>query len=158
MPLSNAQITAALERFGDDPWIALLTLQHPDMNGGTPVRLARNPTEDIVSNGETFSRSWFEIAIPSDDDEPAKSQIAITNVNGEIGRVLEELTGPLDCTIQVVLASDPDEYGREFLKFKLRNTTWDALVASGELSQATIMNNRWPKYQVTPKYFRHLFA
>lgn len=158
MTLSSAQISEALERFGDDPWIALLTLQHADMNSGNPVRIARNPTEDIVSNGNTFSRSWFNIVLPSDTGEPARCQIEINNVDGEIGRALEELTGPIDCTIQVVLASDPDTIGKEFLKFKLRNTSWDALTASGEISQASIMNNRWPKYQVTPKYFGHLFG
>lgn len=158
MPLSQEQVSAALEREGDDPWIALIELQHDDMNGGSPVRLARNPTEDIVSNGNTYSKSWFEIELPSDDETPAMCQISINNVDGEIGRVLETLNGPINVTIRVVLASDPDTYGREFLNFKLRNTQWDALIASGELSQATITNNRWPKYQVTPKYFRHLFA
>lgn len=158
MPLSQEQVSAALEREGDDPWITLIELQHDDMNGGSPVRLARNPTEDIVSNGNTYSKSWFEIELPSDDETPAMCQISINNVDGEIGRVLETLNGPINVTIRVVLASDPDTYGREFLNFKLRNTQWDALIASGELSQATITNNRWPKYQVTPKYFRHLFA
>jgi hypothetical protein len=158
MPLSSEQTVASFERNGDDPWIVLLELQHDDMNGGTPVRLARNPTEDIVSNTYTYSKSWFEIELPSDDETPAVSQISIMNVDGEIGRVLETLTGPIDCAIYVVLASDPDTYGREFLKFKLRNVQWDALVASGEISQAQITNNRWPKYQVTPKYFLHLFA
>lgn len=158
MPLTTDQVVASFERQGDDPWIVLLELQHDAMDGGVPVRLARNPTEDIVSNGVTYSKSWFEIELPSDDETPAACQISIMNVDGVIGRALELLTGPIDCSIRVVLASDPDTYGREFLKFKLRNTQWDALVASGELSQATITNNRWPKYQVTPKYFRHLFA
>jgi len=158
MPLSQEQVSAALERESDDPWIALIELQHDGMNGGSPVRLARNPTEDIVSNGNTYSKSWFDLELPSDDETPASCQISINNVDGEIGRVLETLTGPIEVTIRVVLASDPDTYGREFLNFKLRNTQWDALIASGELSQATITNNRWPKYQVTPKYFRHLFA
>lgn len=158
MPLSQEQVSAALERHGDDPWIALIELQHDDMNSGNPIRLARNPTEDIVSNGDTYLKSWFEIELPSDDETPAMCQISINNVDGEIGRILETLTGPINVTIRVVLASDADTYGREFLNFKLRNTQWDALIASGELSQATITNNRWPKYQVTPKYFRHLFA
>lgn len=158
MPLSSEQVSAAFERYGDDPWIALLELQHDDMNGGLPVRLARNPTDDIVSNGNTYTKSWFEIELPSDDETPATSQISIVNVDGEIGRVLETLTGPIDCSIYVVLASEPDTYGREFLKFKLRNVQWDAITATGELSQAQITNNRWPKYQVTPKYFSHLIA
>ena len=158
MPLSSEQVIAAFERYGDDPWIALIELQHDDMNGGTPIRLARNPTEDIVSNGNTYTKSWFEIELPSDDETPATSQISIMNVDGEIGRLLESLTGPIDCSIYVVLASDPDTYGREFLKFKLRNVQWDAITATGELSQAQITNNRWPKYQVTPKYFSHLIA
>lgn len=158
MPLSTDQVIASFERNGDDPWIALLELQHDAMNSGNPVRLARNPTEDIVSNGDTYTKSWFEIELPSDDETPAVCQISIMNVDGDIGRVLETLTGAIECTIRVIIASDPDTYGREFLSFKLRNTQWDALVASGELSQATITNNRWPKYQVTPKYFKHLFA
>jgi membrane-anchored protein YejM (alkaline phosphatase superfamily) len=158
MPLSADQITQALSRQGDDPWIALLSLQHDSMNAGVPVRMARNPSHDVVSNGLTFHRSWFEIEMPSDDETPAQCRVSIQNVDGEIGRFLETLIGPIECTIQVVLASDPDTYGREFLHFKLRNTSWDALNATGDLSQATITNNRWPKYQVTPKFFSHLFA
>lgn len=158
MPLSAAQTQEALERFSADPWIVLLTLEHPQMNGGNPVRLARNPTQDIISNGETFSQSWFNITLPSDNGEPARSQLGIQNVDGAIGRGLEQLTGPIECAIRPVLASDPDEYGKQFLKFKLRNVSWDQFYATGEISQATIMNNRWPKFQVTPKYFRHLFA
>jgi len=158
MPLASTQIDDALERQGDDPWIALLSLQHATMNGGVPIRLARNPSGNIVSNGVTFAASYFELELPSDDEQPATAQISIMNVDGEIGRTLETLNGPIDCTIYVVLASDPNTYGREFYKFKLRNVQWDALVASGEISQAQITNNRWPKYQVTPKYFSHLFA
>lgn len=158
MPLSTAQIAQAFSRSGDDPWIALLTLQHDDMNGGQPVRLARNPTADIISNGLTFTRSWFEIELPSDDEVVATSRISIQNVDAAIGKALELLTGPIDCTIQVVLASQPDTYGREFRKFKLRNTSWDALNVTGEISQATIINNRWPRFQVTPKLFGHLYA
>ncbi len=158
MPLSQEQTEASFERNGDDPWIALLELQHDAWNGGTPVRLARNPTEDIVSNGNTYSKSWFDLELPSDDEMPAACQIGIHNIDGTIGREIELLNGPIECAIYVVLASDPDTYGREFQKFKLRNVQWDALYVSGELSQAQITNNRWPKYQVTPKYFKHLFA
>jgi len=157
MPLSLVQTSEALERFGTDPWIALLTLQHPSMNGGLPVRLARNPTADVISNGLTFTKSWFELELPSDDESVAKCSVSIMNVDGLIGRALELLNDPIECIIQVVLASDPNTLGREFLSFKLRNTNWDAQYATGELSQATITNNRWPKYQVTPKYFNHLF-
>ena len=158
MPLSADQISEALSRQGDDPWIALLTLQHASMNSGNPVRLARNPSHDVISNGLTFTKSWFEIELPSDDEEPAQSRVSVHNIDGVIGRFLETLTGPINCKIQVVLASDPDTYGRDFQEFKLRNTVWDAMNATGDLSQANITNNRWPKYQVTPKYFSHLFA
>lgn len=158
MPLSSTQIIEALSRNGADPWLALLTLQHPQLNGGLPVRLARNPTEDIISNGVTFTKSWFEIELPPDVETPSTCRISIMNIDGAIGRVLEDITDAIECEVRLVLDSDPDTYGREFLSFKLRNTTWDALSASGELSQATITNNRWPKYQVTPKYFAHLFA
>ena len=157
MPLSTQQIIEALSRNGADPWLALLTLEHPQLNGGVPVRLARNPTEDIISNGTTFTKSWFEIELPSDVEQPTTCRISIMNIDGAIGRVLEDITGPIECEVRIVLASDPDTYGREFLRFELRDTSWDALSATGTLSQATITNNRWPKYQVTPKFFSHLF-
>jgi hypothetical protein len=157
MPLSLLQVGEALERHGDDPWIALLTLQHAQINAGAPIRMARNPTEDIVSNGIVYSKSWFELELPSDDERVATCRISVMNIDGTIGRAIEAITGPINCTVYVVLASDPDTYGREFLQFKLRNVSWDAQFVSGELSQATITNNHWPKYQVTPKFFNSLF-
>lgn len=158
MPLSSEQVIAAFERYGDDPWIALIELQHDDWNGGTPVRLALND-EDVISNLVNYSRApSLQIELPSDDETPAVASISIPNVDGVISREIELLTGAIDCSIYVVLASDPNTYGREFLKFKLRNVQWDAIFVSGELSQAQITNNRWPKHQVTPRYFSHLIA
>lgn len=158
MPLSTEQIPAAIAPENADPWIALIELRHAAMNGGEPVRLARNPTEPITSNGLVYAKSFFEIELPPDDEVPGPARIAIDNVDGEIGRALEELTGAIECKIMTVLASTPDTYGREIKKLKLRNVRWDMLTASGELTQATIMNNHWPKHQVTPRFFRHLFA
>ena len=158
MPLTSDQVEAVLERFNEDPFVMLLMLEHADLNGGDPIRLARSPIQDIVSNGETFAKSWFNVSLPSDTGEPANCEISINNVSGEIGRALDGLTGAVEVWLAAVMASAPDDYAREFIKLKLRNVTWDAFYVSGELTQATIVNNRWPKYQVTPRFFRHLFA
>lgn len=156
MPLSAAAIRELTKREGGDPVILLLTIEHDDW--AEPVRFCTNTIgDDIVSNGETFTAAPFELEWPTDDDKAPVSRLKAFNVDRLLGTALDELVTPCTCTLQAVLASDPDTIQRQALKFELRNTQWDGAFLTGEISQARYGTEPWPAYRVTPNKFPALF-
>lgn len=156
MPLSAAAVRALLAQESSESIIALLTIDHDDLPD--PIRVARNTVgDDIVSGGETFIAMPFEIEIPTDSEKAPVARLEVPNVDRSIGQALEELASPAVCTIQIVLASEPDTIDREYAQFELRNAEWDALAVTAELTQANFTGEPWPFLRVTPQWFPALF-
>lgn len=156
MALTNAAIRSLLMREGGEPIIALLTVEHDDLDA--PIRLARNSTgDDIVSNGETFTAAPWDIAWGSDTQEAPKVEITIVNVDRVAGQAIESITDPATCTVQLILESDPDEILIELTNLELRNARWDAMILTAELSHFSFFAEPWPFPRVTPQFFPALF-
>lgn len=156
MTMSAAAVRDLLARQSGDPLILLLTVEHDEMV--QPFRLCTNRAgEDIVSNGDTFTASPFDLGWPSDDEDTPVAELRCPNVDRLIGQALEELNGPAICTIQAVLASDPDTIEREALEFELRDAEWDGNSVTAQLSRARLVTEACPKYRITPRLFPGLF-
>lgn len=106
MPSQVALRAARSRTGGGQVFLDLMTITHPTL--GTPIRLVNN-TKDIVSRGNTFTRSAFNFTPPAqvEDGEPTAS-IEIENVSRIIEEVLAGLTSEPTFTGEVVLASSPD--------------------------------------------------
>lgn len=156
MALTTAAIRSLLGREGGEPIIALLTIEHADL--GAPLRLARNSAgDDIVSNGNTFAAAPWDIAWGADTEEAPKVEITIVNVDRVAGQAIESITDPATCTVQLILASAPDEILIELTNLELRNARWDAMILTAELSHFSFQAEPWPMLRVTPQFFPALF-
>lgn len=156
MALTTAAIRSLLLREGGEPIIALLTIEHDDLDA--PIRLARNTTgDDIVSNGETFTAAPWDISWGADTENAPKVEITIVNVDRVAGQAIESITDPALCTVQLILESEPDEIIAEIANLELRNARWDAMVLTAELSHFSFAAEPWPFLRVTPQFFPALF-
>lgn len=157
MALSAEAIRSLTRRESDRPVILLLTIAHADIAGGVMRLCDNSPGDNIVSNGNTFTAAPFTLDWPSDDEGAPVARLQAINVDRVIGLALEALVTPAVCTLQAVLSTSPDTIERQGLKFELRNTRWDGGFMSAELTQASFLQEPWPRWRVTPRDFPSLF-
>lgn len=155
MAFSAAALKMLMARTSKEVWLWLLTIDHPDLPD--PIRWVRN-NEDIVSDGETFAKCDFEIIPPGMGGRNYSARLGMPNVSREIGFALMNMDGPADVLFQAVLASSPDTIELDFEGFKLRNVSWDVIIAEGELSRGSDDDEPYPKVRVTPASFPPWFA
>lgn len=151
MALSAAAIRALMDRFSREvaPW--LVTVDHADLP--TPIRLVRN-NQDIVSNAETFSKSEFQINIPTQGEGEKRASLAMPNVSRDIGFALKTMKGPASVRFQLVLASSPNTIELDFDHFRLRRAGWTASIAEGELVRSVdIRGEPSPSIFLVPSIF-----
>lgn len=145
-----------LSRESGEAIIILVTITHPSLE--TPVRVCLNtPGFDIVSNGYTFTATFFDVVLVSDNDQSPTARLRIANVNRQVGALIDEINDAPTVRIDVVLASNPDRLERSFKQMKLRRATWDASMVEGELALADFQNTPWPGTSTTPALFPALF-
>lgn len=145
-----------LDRESGETIIILATITHPSLE--SPARLALNtPGHDIVSNGQTFTATYFDVVLVSDNDGPPVAKIRVPNVNREIGALLDGIDEPPVVRFDVVLASNPNQIERSFTQLKLMSASWDASMVEGELGQTDFANTPYPAMAAIPAYFPALF-
>jgi hypothetical protein len=114
----------------DAAWLVLLTFTLP---GEPPLRVVNN-TEQIVSRGDTFEPTAFEITLPTDDGEQLpKVQLEIVNVDGSIMEWVRGFHVAPNLKLEIVLSTQPDVVERSIDFLKLNNIDYDALTISGTL-------------------------
>lgn len=112
--------------------LVLVKITHERLN--EPIYVANN-TEDVVSNGITYTGFPFELTLPSEEEDAGQSlgRISIQNVDRAISNAIFSLTGPLTISLYIVLDDDPDDVEFELLDLVLRNVSGDAMTVSGDI-------------------------
>jgi len=152
---SDRAVEQAIAQHADEAFLVLLTISHDTLK--EPFRFVRNRTR-VVSRGNEFLASHFEIELPGDSDEVPKAVITVANVDRRIGQTLQSLVTPPKCLIELVLSSTPDIVERAWDQFELLEVTWDAFTVQGTLTRRTYWDEPWPFIRVTPARFPGLFA
>lgn len=154
-PLSTAALQAAMAQNTNEAFILLVTFVHaPTLE---TYRCCLN-TEDITSNGNVFTATYFEITLPEDGDRaPAGCQITVDNVDRRLVGLLRKITEPLQVTVQVVLASQPNVIEMEFTDLVLREAQWDEYKISGMLASEDPLNQVFPGHLYDQKSFPGIF-
>jgi hypothetical protein len=129
MPLPSFAQAWLQARETSEAGLCLLTIHHPMME---TFRLVKN-TASIVSRGDTFAASYFDLDVVNDDDQPARATLTIPNVDRSIGIELRKLVGPPEVTIEVVGAAHLDEPIYRAARLEVRNISLDPLTISGDL-------------------------
>lgn len=154
-PISAAAMEAIMAQTTSEAFILLLTFVHsPTLE---TYRCCLN-TEDITSNGNVFTATYFEITLPEDSDRaPQGCQITVDNVDRRLVNMLRTITKPLDVTVQLVLASQPNVVEMEITDLVLREAKWDVYKISGMLASEDPLNQVFPGHLYDQKSFPGIF-
>jgi len=153
--LSDRALHAVFTQHSDETFLLLVTFSHIPTN--ETYRAALN-TENVVSNGQVFTGTYFEIQLPEiSNRSPQGCQVSLDNVDMRLVGLLRSITQPLQVTLQVVLASQPDVIEMEFTDLVLREANWDVSKITGRLVSEDPLNQAYPAHLYEPRTFQGLF-
>lgn len=148
--VSTAGKTQVFAQEGDS-FLVLLEIDHADL--ADPLRFVNN-TEDVTSNGESYTAFPFDISLPTDSDEsPPRARLVIDNVSREIGEVIRDLDTAPTITIYVIRMDDFDAVEITLPSFTLRNVQYDVMQVSGELELEDLTREPFPARTFSPAEF-----
>lgn len=117
-----------------------------------------NNTEDIVSRGNTFTAFPVSIILPVDDGESSREvSIEFDNVSRELINELRSVTDSIDVTLEMILASIPDEVQIELAELKIYTITYNKTKVSGRLIVDNFLNTEMTSERYTPTNYPGLF-
>lgn len=137
-----------------DPFLMLVTLSHETFSD---IRLVNN-SEDIVSNGLTYSAFPMRIRLGVDDGETAREVlIEFDNVGLDLIDEIRTVTTPISVKIEMILASIPNEIQTSIEDLKLRNVSYNVKTISAKLYMDSFLNVELTSEKYTPQNFPGLF-
>lgn len=150
--LSSGARAALYEQTSDEIWLELITIDHDDL--ATPIRLVGN-SEDVVSNGNTFTACGFPpVPLPSDGQDVT---LIVENVSQTILTAVRSIVTPIDITLEVVLASDPDTVEAGPFEFQSRKFVFSARTIEFSLMFEPLLSEPFPASSYTPIDYPGLF-
>ena len=155
MPLSPAVTPYVQASSSPLVLIPLLTITLP----GKPALRVCDNTVDVISRGETFQATHFEVTLANDDpDKLPEVQLRIANVTGEIVEYLRALVVPPTIKLEIVSNVDFDVVEKSIDFLRLVSIGYDALLITGTLQVDTILSRKFPDEQYIPPHYPGLFA
>jgi hypothetical protein len=153
----SANAKAAINSLGGHELpLFLLELTHPDLT--TPLRVVGD-TQDIISNGNTYTATSFRLTPPDDlaQGQP-RARLSIDNVDRALADWIESSGGGKDATARLmqIMRNDPNVLELD-LTMVLSNTTMTMLEISGELAFDDIYNMPACTVNYTPTVAPGLF-
>lgn len=116
--LTPASLAAMFAPETDEVFLRLLEINHDDW--AQPFRLVQN-SNDVVSNGNTYSQWPFQIEPPNDSAaEVSQVTLQLDNVDRTILAALRSVTTFPAVTLFLVLASDKDTVVGDTYVFQMR--------------------------------------
>ena len=152
--LTGADAEWLFQRDGAETGLMLVTVTGPEIPGA--IRLVRN-TENFTSRGQVFSASWFDVTLPSDNQDIPRARFEIPNINREVGLLLIEGTSGMTVTFEMVRPSNADVPLYSARMLKLRTVKIDPVVVSGELSAALYDAEPYIPLRVSPRDFPGIY-
>lgn len=154
--LSPAAKAALFKQQTGEVFLTLLTLNHPSMS--EPIRLV-NDGRDLISRGATFQRFPFEITMPEETDgAPGPVRFRCANADRRIVLAIRQLSGELlKATLEVVMASAPDDLVAGPLEFTMASAPYSADVVEADLTFEDILNEAYPADEFNPSSTPGLF-
>lgn len=143
----------------------LITIEHDDL--ADPIRISSDPTGLLssspllygtVSRGDTFNFLPLTLKLPDDaDDAPPAMQLVLDNVGREAIPLLRSVSTPARVSVELVLASAPDDVEAAWPEFDLVNVSYDAGQITLQLTVNALVNEPFPAGTFTPGAFGGLF-
>lgn len=153
--LSTQAMNAVMAATTNEAFLLLVTFTH--VPTAETFRVVLN-TENITSNGNLFTATYFQFTLPETSNQaPQGCSITVDNVDQQMVPLLRSITEPLQVTLQVVLASQPDTVELELADLLLRDVTWDSNQIQGNLVADDPLNQAFPAHLYEPRTFQGLF-
>lgn len=144
---------------------ALVTIAHPQL--GTTLRFSSDATVRLttdplvygtVSRGNTFTFCPFQVQLPDDDGEKAPEiKLVLSNIGREVIQMARSTSTPASVTVEIVLASHPDDVEVTFPAFDLTSADYDVQSISLGLTIDALAAETFPCDTFTPSGFPGLF-
>lgn len=151
--LSNELKAQLFAQESADPFLTLLTLSGP----GFIFRLVNN-TKNITSNGEVFQAFPMKIKLPVDDGESAREfDLTFDNASLELIRALRGITAPINCQIDMILASLPDTVQMSIPDLLIRSISYNKTTISAKVVMDNFLSVAIPSEKYSPTLFPGLF-
>jgi hypothetical protein len=132
-------------------FLELVEIDHTSLDA--PLRFVAN-NEDIISNGNLYSKAAFKYELPGDADGVVNGMtLTICNVDRKITEIIRTISGTPIITFSIVMASDMDQIEYGPLTFKLDTTTYTALTISATLTSGTYMDDNASTIKCNVKTF-----
>jgi hypothetical protein len=153
--LTPALLSQLYSQESNDPFLTLITLNHSSFSA--PIRLVNNSV-DIISRTNTFTAFPVRITLPADDGETAREvSIEFDNVSRELINEIRQVTDSIDVTLEMVLASIPDEVQIELAELKIYSISYNKTTINAKLAFDTFLNIEMDAEKYTPTNFPGLF-
>jgi hypothetical protein len=150
----SAELKAQIfKQESEDPFLTLVTLTGP----GFVYRLVNNSV-DIVSNGNTFTAFPMKIRLPADDGESARDfQIDFDNASLLLITALRSVIEPIECKIEMILASMPDTIQSSVEDLLIRSVTYDDKKISARIVLDNFLTVAMTSERYTPLLYPGIF-
>ena len=137
--------------------VAFLELLTFTLGSNPPLRVVSN-TEDIVSRGDTFMATHFNITMPIDDGETLPAlKIQIANVDGQIVDWIRGFVQPPRLKYEIVLSDRPDVVERAIDFLVVKSVNYTAVSIEATLAVENALTSGFG-YTYTPITHPGLFA
>lgn len=119
--------------------VILLEISHAQL--GTPIRVV-NDTQDIVSDGDTYTAFAFRVALPSDiAGQLPRATLTLDNLGRELTQWIDNSNGGVGAQVRLaqVMRDTPDVIEYE-ITLDLLNVTQTVAEITGELGYDDTLN------------------
>jgi hypothetical protein len=155
MPLDSAALRAINAQSTGEVFLVLLILSHPAMD---QALFFVNNYADVVSNGITYVAWPFDMPMPETGGDTLPSiTLTIDNIDRRIGEAIQNINTPIDVTLQVVLASNPNVVELGPLSLRMRSVDVSLTTITGTLVYEDLLNEPFPYETYTPATAPGLF-
>lgn len=152
----SASAREAMNKVSGEAPVYLLEIDHADLL--VPVRIC-NDTQDIISNGDTYTAMPFRISLPSEPEQGLPSaQLSIDNIGRDLMIWIDGSNGGEGATVRVmqVMRAAPDVL--EFdVTLWLRNVTAEVFEVKGTLGFENLLERPGLALQYRPDTAPGLF-
>ena len=153
--LSNSLLAEFFKQESNDPFLTLVTLYHSSFGY---IRFVNN-TEDIVSRGNTYSAFPLKFTFPVDDGRTTREvEIEFDNVSLELIDEIRSSTNLIDVTIEMILASNPDNVEIEIGELKIKSVSYDQNTIKAKLRMDDFLNTELSSEKYKPTNFPGIFS
>lgn len=155
MALSETAVRSINASETGEVWLVLLTIDEASFD--QPIRVV-NAGADIISRLQTYVDTPVGVALPSQGTEsPPRVELTLDAIDQTMARAFEAATPPVSCTLEVVLASDPDTVELGPIPLQVYHVNWDAMTVTGDLGFERLLDAPYPAHTISPADYPGVF-